>query len=179
LYDQVVHPLTQTNKKVAYFLIDAFRYEMATELIAEFEDSGTTVNLKGRYAELPTITAVGMNLLAPVHQFGKLYLANGEGFKGFKTGEYTVRKPEERVRAISDKSIDNVSAGRRKVRGVSLAEICDRSTTSLKKSYSDANLIVVHSKEIDDAGEANVGLATFETWLQQIKSAWNYSKVLA
>jgi hypothetical protein len=176
LYDQVVHPLTQTNKKVAYFLIDAFRYEMATELIAEFEDSGTTVNLKGRYAELPTITAVGMNLLAPVHQFGKLYLANGEGFNGFKTGEYTVRKPEERVRAMSDKSIDNISAGRRKVQSINLATICARSTASLKKSYSNANLIVVHSKEIDDAGEANVGLATFENWLQQIKSAWNLLK---
>lgn len=33
---------------------------------------------------------------------------------------------------------------------------------------------MVHSKEIDDAGEANVGIATFETWLQQIKSAWNH-----
>ncbi|MEA5621516.1 BREX-6 system phosphatase PglZ [Nostoc sp. UHCC 0251] len=176
LYDQVVHPLTQGNKKVAYFLIDAFRYEMATELIQEFEGAGTTVTLKGRYAELPSITAVGMNILAPVNQNGRVVLAGNDGFKGFKTGEYTVRKPDERVRAMSEKSVDNISAGRRKVRGLTLAEVCNWSTTSLKQSCANTNLVVVHSREIDDAGEANVGLATFETWLQQIKSAWNHLK---
>jgi hypothetical protein len=41
---------------------------------------------------------------------------------------------------------------------------------------AEAELIIVHSKEIDDAGEANVGLATFETWLRQIKSAWSHLK---
>lgn len=176
LYEQVVHPLTQTNKKVAYFLIDAFRYEMATELIQEFEGAGTTVTLKGRYAELPSITAVGMNILAPVTQNGRVVLAGNDGFKGFKTGEYTVRKPDERVRAMSEKSTDNISAGRRRVRGLTLAEVCNWSTTSLKQSCANTNLVVVHSREIDDAGEANVGLATFETWLQQIKSAWNHLK---
>lgn len=175
LYDQVVHPLTQGNK-VAYFLIDAFRYEMATELLEEFEGAGTTVTLKGRYAELPSITAVGMNALAPVSQSGRLVLAGDDGFKGFKTGEYTVRKPDERVRAMGDNSLDNVSAGRKRTRNLTLSEVCNLSTTSLKKSCSDANLIVVHSKEIDDAGEANVGIATFETWLQQINSAWNHLK---
>ena len=35
-------------------------------------------------------------------------------------------------------------------------------------------LIVVHSKEIDDAGEANVGLPTFESTLRQIKAAWHH-----
>ena len=175
LYDQVVHPLTQSNSKVAYFLIDAFRYEMATELLQEFEGAGTTVTLKGRYAELPSITAVGMNVLAPVSQSGRLVLASSDGFNGFKTGEYSVRKPDERVRAMGDRSVDNVSAGRKRTRSLSLLEVCNLPTTSLKKSC-DANLIVVHSKEIDDAGEANVGIATFETWLQQIKSAWNHLK---
>ena len=148
---------------------------MATELLQEFEGGGTTVVLKGRYAELPSITAIGMNALAPVSQSGRLILAGSDGFKGFKTGEYTVRKPDERVRAMGDRSVDNVSAGRKQAIELSLSEVCNRSTTSLKKSC-DANLIVVHSKEIDDAGEANVGIATFETWLQQIKSAWNHLK---
>jgi hypothetical protein len=114
-----------------------------------------------------------MNVLAPVQQSGKLTLA-GKGFTGFKTGEYTVRKPSDRVRAMSDKSIDNVSSGRRKARDLTLADVCNWTTTSLKKSCANTNLIVVHSKEIDDAGEANVGIATFETWLQQIKSAWTH-----
>ena len=174
IYDRQVHPLTRSGGRTAYFLIDAFRYEMATELVKEFERSGAVVNLQGCYSELPSITAVGMNVLAPVQQSGKLTLAGKKGFNGFKTGEYTVRKPSDRVRAMGDKSIDNVSSGRRKARDLTLADVCNWSTTSLKKSCANTNLIVVHSKEIDDAGEANVGIATFETWLQQIKSAWTH-----
>ena len=178
LYEQVVHPLTQSNAKVAYFLIDAFRYEMATELLSEIEGAGTQVSLKARYAELPSITAVGMNALAPVSKNGRLTLVGKQGFNGFKTGEYTVSKPKHRVRAIGDRSIDNLSGGRRRTRALKLSEVCDRTTDSLKRSCSDADLIVVHSKEIDDAGEANVGIITFERWIQQLKSAWNHLKTI-
>jgi hypothetical protein len=117
-----------------------------------------------------------MNALAPVHQSGRLVLAGSKDFNGFKTGEYTVRKPDERVRAMGEKSVNNRSTGRKNARGITLSNVCNWSTTSLKKSCADADLIVVHSQEIDDAGEANIGLATFETWLQQIKSAWNHLK---
>lgn len=174
LYEQVVHPLTQNHRKVAYFLIDAFRYEMATELISEFSGAGTTSILKGRYAELPSITAVGMNVLAPVSKAGRLVLA-GEGFKGFKTGEYTVRSPDDRFRAMNEKSV----AGNRRGRSLKLSEVCSRTTENLKKAgLSSVDLVVVHSKEIDDAGEANVGLATFETCLRQLKTAWSHLKTL-
>ncbi|MCU0565449.1 MAG: BREX-6 system phosphatase PglZ [Oculatellaceae cyanobacterium Prado106] len=179
LYEQIVHPLTQSNAKVAYFLIDAFRYEMATELIPELEGAGTTVTLKARYAELPTLTAVGMNVLAPVNKSGRLVLASGECFKGFKTGEYTVRTPEDRVRAMGERSSDQSGqAGHRRVRGLSLSEVCTTPTGKLKKTCADANLLVVHSTEIDAAGEANVGLVTFERWLQQIKAAWSHLRAI-
>ncbi|MBD2510110.1 BREX-6 system phosphatase PglZ [Nostoc muscorum FACHB-395] len=177
LYDQVIHPLTQNNhKKVAYFLIDAFRYEMATELLKEFTEAGTIVSLKARYAELPSITAVGMNALAPVSQGGKLLLAGDNGFKGFKTGEYTVRSPQERVRAMKDKSISHHGKGNKDIASFNLTEVRNNTTSKLKKSCADVRLIVIHSREIDDAGEANLGLATFESWLQQIKAAWNHLK---
>ena len=178
LYDQVVHPLTQANRKVAYFLIDAFRYEMATELIGDLEGAGTTVHLKARYAELPTITAVGMNVLAPVHRGGSLTLAGTHGFKGFKTGEYTVSTPAQRVRAMGEKSSDRTSKTHKGVHPLKLADVCNWSTEKLQKSCGRAELLIVHSKEIDDAGEANSGTATFEIWLQQIKSAWNHLKAI-
>jgi len=174
LYEQVVHPITQTSRKIAYFLIDAFRYEMATELLSEFSGAGTTSVLKGRYAELPSITAVGMNALAPVSKAGRLVLTS-DGFKGFKTGEYTVRSPDDRFRAMNEKSV----VGGKRSRSLKLSEVCSRTTESLKKGgLADVNLVVVHSKEIDDAGEANVGLATFETWLRQLKTAWSHLKSL-
>ena len=166
LYEQVVHPLTLSSEKVAVFLIDAFRYEMATELVDELNGSGTVVDLKPRLAELPTITAVGMNVLAPVAQGERLTVAGI--FQGFKTGEFTVRKPEDRSRAMGMRSSGKPALG------LKLVDVCDASTAALTKQVKAHQLIVVHSKEIDDAGEANVGLPTFESTLRQIKAAWHH-----
>ncbi len=52
--------------------------------------------------------------------------------------------------------------------------MCERSVESLERSCRGAELIVVHSREIDDAGEADVGLATFETWIRQLETAWHH-----
>src|ERR1019366_2234997 len=163
---QVVHPLTLSSEKVAVFLIDAFRYEMATELVQELKGAGTPVDLKPRLAELPTITSVGMNVLAPVAQDERLSVAGI--FQGFKTGEFTVRTPEQRARAMGLRS-----AGKPALL-LKLADVCEASTAALTKDVKPHALIVVHSKEIDDAGEANVGLPTFESTLHQIKAAWHH-----
>src|SRR5690606_35902432 len=103
LFEQVVHPLTLSGEKVAVFVIDAFRYEMATELVEDLKGAGTIVDLKPRLAELPTITSVGMNVLAPVAQGEKLVVAGS--FKGFRTGEFTVRTPDDRAKAMGSRSV--------------------------------------------------------------------------
>ena len=166
LFEGVVHPLTLTGEKVAVFLIDAFRYEMATELVEELKGPGTVVDLKPRLAELPTITAVGMNVLAPVAKGERLAVAGV--FQGFKTGEFTVRLPADRSRAMGQRSVGKPALL------VKLAEVCEASTAALTKDVKPHQLIVVHSKEIDDAGEANIGLPTFESTLRQIKAAWHH-----
>jgi hypothetical protein len=166
LFEQIVHPLTHGGEKVALFVIDAFRFEMATELVEELGSGGAMVKLEPRLAELPTITSVGMNALAPVSQAGRLVVA-GE-FAGFKTGEFTVRKPDERARAMGTRS-----AGKPALL-ITLAAVCDASTTALTRKIAPHGLIVVHSKEIDDAGEANMGLPTFESTLRQIRAAWHH-----
>ncbi len=166
LYEQVVHPLTLTSEKVAIFVIDAFRFEMATELVEELKGAGTVVDLKARLAELPTITSVGMNVLAPVAQGDRLTVAGI--FQGFRTGEFTVRKPEDRSRAMGMRSAGKPALLR------TLTDVCDASTAALTKDVKPHQVIVVHSKEIDDAGEANVGLPTFESSLRQIKAAWHH-----
>jgi hypothetical protein len=167
LYEQVVHPLTHSGEKLAIFVIDAFRFEMATELVEELKGAGTVlVDLKPRLAELPTITSVGMNVLAPVARGDKLAVAGI--FQGFKTGEFTVRNPEDRARAMGLRSAGKPALLR------TLAAVCDASTAALTKDVKPHQVIVVHSKEIDDAGEANVGLPTFESSLRQIKAAWHH-----
>ncbi len=166
LFEQVVHPLTLTGEKVALFMIDAFRFEMATELVDELAGVGTVVDLKPRLAELPTITSVGMNALAPVAQGDRLSVTGI--FQGFKTGEYTVRSPDSRARAMGLRS-----AGKPCLL-MKLADVCEASTAALTRDVKPHALVVVHSREIDDAGEANVGLPTFESTLRQIKAAWHH-----
>jgi len=165
LFEQVVHPLTLGGEKVAVFVIDAFRFEMATELVEELQGVGTSVDLKARLAELPTITSVGMNVLAPVASNGRLAVAGI--FQGFKSKEFTVRTPGDRARAMGLRS-----AGKPALL-LDLAEVCEAKTASLKREVAQHSLVVVHSKEIDDAGEANVGLPTFESSLRLIKAAWH------
>lgn len=166
LFEQVVHPLTLSSEKVAVFVIDAFRYEMATELVEELRGTGTVVDLKPRFAELPTITSVGMNVLAPVARGDRLAVAGV--FQGFKTGEFTVRKPEDRARAMGLRSVGKPALL------LKLVDVCEAATARLTKDLKPHQLVVVHSKEIDDAGEANVGVPTFETTLRQIKAAWHH-----
>ena len=163
LFDQVVQPAA-SEERVALFMLDAFRYEMATELVEELKAPGTVVDLKPRLAELPSVTSVGMNALAPVAMAGRLHVAGA--LAGFKTGEFTVRTPEDRARAIGQRT-----AGKQSIL-LKLSEVCDSDPEQLKRRIASARVVVVHGTEFDDAGEANVGPATFEHSLRQLRSAW-------
>lgn len=167
LFDGVVQPLTQEGEPVAVFLVDAMRFEMAVELKPDLEGDGAHVDLKARLAELPTITSVGMNALAPVARDGKLDLVSGKkGFSGFRSSEFVVSRPNDRARAMGSRSVGGAALELR------LAEVCDMPLKKLQAAVKKASgLLVVHSLEIDDAGEAGVGLATFEHTLRQIRTA--------
>ncbi len=173
IYERRVDPLLRENDRVVLFLVDAFRFEMATELLGELEGAGAKVRLEPCLAELPTITPVGMNALAPVTRGGRLTLAGSKGFTGFVTGEFSVVQPDDRLRAMTSRSL---KGGRHEGRLLSLDDVCSWSPERLARSLRTARLIVVHSREIDEAGEINVGLATFESWLRQLRSAWHRLK---
>ena len=182
LYDQIVHPLVKSaakgETKIAYFLVDALRYEMAAALRetlqADITDS-TTLRLSARYAELPTLTSVGMNALSPVQQNGQLTLHKANDFKGFRAGEYNVSTFENRVRAMGDRSS---SSAKNQPKLFTLADVCEKSSKSFNAQLKKANFAVIRSQEIDKAGESNIGITTFERWLQQLKAAWNRLKNL-
>lgn len=175
LYEEVVHRRLcelRPPASLALFMVDALRFEMAAALAESMAGDGVKVKLCGRLAELPTITAVGMNALAPVAgPDGRLTLAR-EGFGGFRCGEFTVRDPESRARAMYDRSVER----RDFWKPMPLADVCSRTPDELKNALKKRRLIIVHSKEIDDAGEANVGVASFETWLSQLETAWRHLK---
>lgn len=171
LFDEVVKPLVEGQEPTAIFLLDALRYEMGAELAAELRGEPTvTVDLKARLAELPTITSVGMNALAPVARDGKLepaVFAKGE-IRGFRSGSFTVNDLETRARAMGERSVGQ------KAHAVELADVVDLTPRTLKEWVARGpKLIVVAGLEVDGAGEAGFGLSTFEHTLRQVRNAWH------
>lgn len=170
LFDDVVRPLTQEPGPTAYFMIDALRFEMGEELFRQLESTpATTASIKPRLAELPTVTEVGMNVLAPLAKNGRLtpvFSKDAGRVLGFQAGEFRVDNPETRRRAMHER------VGGAQCSGLPLEEVVARDVSSLKRSIAQARLVVVHSREIDTAGEHGLGPAVFDQVLQKLKAAW-------
>jgi hypothetical protein len=65
VFDKLVAPkLAESGHRVALLLIDALRYELGVELQKQLSESGQ-VALQAAYAQLPSITPVGMASLLP------------------------------------------------------------------------------------------------------------------
>ena len=167
LFDDVVRPQTQDGT-TALFVVDAFRFEMGEALYRAIEPTAaTSAHLGARLAELPTCTEIGMNALAPVARSGRLSpVIRGERFAGFTTGEFRVSDPDTRRRAMFDRVGGNTCPW------LSLAEVLARDAQRLKQTVAQARLVVVHSQELDEAGENGAGPAVFDTVMQQLRSAW-------
>ena len=170
LFDEVVRPLAAEPGTTAYFVVDALRFEMGEELFRQMEGTpATTATLRPRLAELPTVTEVGMNVLAPVARNGRLQISlagDAGGVQGFQAGEFRVLDPETRRRAMHDR------VGGATCPWLTLDEVVSRDVASLKRSVAQARLVVVHSREIDEAGEKGVGPAVFDLVLQKLRAAW-------
>jgi hypothetical protein len=170
LFEEVVRPLTQEGGVTAYFVVDALRFEMGEELFRQLDGTAaTTVHLKARLAELPTVTEVGMNVLAPAVQAGRLTpVMTGEGRKitGFQTGEFQVSDPATRRRAM------HTAVGGSRCEWVTLEQVVGGDSTWLAGKTKRSKLLVVHSQEIDNAGEKGVGPAVFDVVMQKLRAAW-------
>ncbi len=168
LFDEVVRPLAQEPGTTALFLIDAFRFEMGEELYRALSDSqATTTHLRARLAELPTVTEVGMNVLPPVAEAGRLRpTISGGKILGFSTGQFRVFNEDTRKRAMHDR------IGGGTCPWLTLNEVMTRDSTSLKRGIAKAQLVIVYCREIDDAGEKGVGLSVFDNVMQRLRAAW-------
>ena len=167
IFDDVVAPAAN-DELTAYFMVDALRFEMGAQLAASIAESNTAdVVVKARFAELPTVTEVGMNVLAPVVRSGKLVVDEKDGkILGFRAGAVRVDSPKSRHRAIHERVAGATCPH------LSLEDVIDRSATSLRQTIARAKLVVVHCEGIDKAGEKGVGLAVFERELQNLRAAW-------
>ena len=141
IHPEVVHAM---GGRVAYFFVDAMRFEMGVELARQLEGT-KDLTIRPAIAALPTITAVGMAALLPgasasfsvVEQKGKL-AASIEGA--------TMSGLAERRTFLKAKVPDAID--------IPLGKLLGTSASQLSKSIGDASLVVVRSQEIDALGES-------------------------
>jgi hypothetical protein len=140
IYSEVV---AERPKPVAYFLVDAMRFEMGVEL-AERLPKTTEVIVRPAICALPSITPIGMAALQPgasssfsvVEQGGTLGVRIDTAF----LPDLAARKKfaATRVPNLADVSLD---------------ELLSLQPSRLAKKIDGAQVIVVRSQEIDHAGE--------------------------
>jgi hypothetical protein len=130
-------------KPVAYFLVDAMRFEMGVEL-AERLPRTSEVSVRAAVGALPSITPIGMAALMPgasgsfsvVEQGGKLGARIEESF----LPDLASRKKLAAARVP-------------KLADVVLDELLSLTRSKLAKKLEGAQVVVVRSQEIDHAGE--------------------------
>jgi hypothetical protein len=131
------------GSQVAYFLVDAMRYEMAVELGNQLENAQDVV-LKPAVAALPTITLVGMAALLP----------------GASASFGVIDHKAKPAASIDGKPLPDLRARMRflkaRVPGMAemdLGKLLQMSTKKLANKVEGVPLIVVRSQEIDALGE--------------------------
>ncbi|HET9932535.1 MAG TPA: BREX-6 system phosphatase PglZ [Polyangiaceae bacterium] len=165
IFGRSVKPLVEQGGRVAFFMVDALRFEMAQALSEELKRDKFSVALKACFAELPTITSVGMNALAPVERQGRLELAfDGDKLSGLRAQGYAVKTPAERLRAMREATGSALD--------FELETLSAMTTAELKRALgTKPGLVVVRSRELDDAGEVGLHLGTFDHTLTLLRSA--------
>ncbi|MBB3525934.1 PglZ domain-containing protein [Rhizobium sp. NZLR1b] len=140
IYSEVV---SAQPKPVAYFFVDAMRFEMGVELSERLPKSAE-VSVRPAVCALPSITPIGMAALQPgasssfsvIEQAGTLGVRIDEAF----LPDLTARKKfaASRVPRLADVALD---------------ELLSLQPSKLAKKIDGAPVIIVRSQEIDHAGE--------------------------
>ena len=132
--------------RVAYFLVDAMRYEMGRELHRLLADEGEA-SISGAVASVPTITEIGMASLLPEAEKTVEIIDAGGGKLALKVGGAVLANRAERMAFLEEHA------------GVPTAilklEDFQPFRQAARKQVAEARLIVVTSQEIDMVGEAD------------------------
>lgn len=168
VFSQILKPMSDEGK-VAFFMVDALRYEMALELKELLNlNEQDEVKLGVRLAELPTNTNVGMNILAPSTKDNLVELiVKGEQIDCVQgTGSYRIANPKTRRAAIKD------GIGGQTSPDVTMTDILYSSARALRKKFSHSKVAVIPYLGIDRAGEEGKGEQKFSDCLKTLRSAW-------
>ncbi len=139
IYPDVVAP---SGGHVAYFFVDAMRYEMGVELVRLLAD-GEELTIQPAIAALPTITPVGMAALLP--GAASSFSVVEKGKLAVRIEDSTMSVLQERMKLLKAKVPDVVE--------MTLGKLLQDSKGKVAKKIGDASLVVIRSQEIDALGE--------------------------
>jgi hypothetical protein len=144
VFDDLVRP---QSGPVAFFLVDAMRYEMGVELAERLEDHGE-VTIEPAVGVLPSITPTGMAALMPGAASSYDVVVEGSRLAAKVDGtvlkDLAGRKSHVMSRVPSSVDLD-------------LGEVMQLSRSRLEKKVAGKDLVVVRSQEIDFFGEGGFG----------------------
>jgi len=144
IFDDLVRP---QSGPVAFFLVDAMRYEMGVELAERLEDHGE-VTIEPAVGVLPSITPTGMAALMPGAASSYGVVAEGSRLAARVDGTVLKDLPSRKSHVASrvPSSVD-----------LDLGEVMQLSRSKLEKKIVGKDLVVVRSQEIDFFGEGGFG----------------------
>lgn len=161
VFDRFVAPsLKEQGRKVAYLMVDALRYELGVALEKQLAEDNP-VELHAAYAQLPSITRVGMASLLPGARDG-LNLTMEDNTLVPKVGDMAVESVSRRMKGFSQRYGDR------------FAQMPLKDYVKGKQPVADAvDLLVLRSTEIDSQLENNPEdtLSLIPGTLRSIRSA--------
>ncbi|MBM4118988.1 PglZ domain-containing protein, partial [bacterium] len=134
--------------RVAYFFVDAMRFEMAADLIEQLEGA-LELRLVPAVGGLPSITPIGMAALLGGAS-SSFSVVDHKGKLAARIGDTILPGLAERMKylkAVRPEAVD-----------IDLGELLQKSTRALEKRLADAPLVIVRSQSIDGLGEMDGGL---------------------
>jgi hypothetical protein len=144
VYRECVEPMPG---RVAYFLVDALRFEMGRELADQLQGA-LELSVRPAVAALPTITPVGMAALLPGASSSFAVVAGRSGAAAQIEGTI-LPGSAERQKLFKAKHPDAAD--------IALGELLRDSAKKLASRFGDARFLIVRSTEIDQLGEADGG----------------------
>ena len=146
IFPQKVAPLPG---KVAWFLVDAMRFEMAEELVRQLSEAAE-IEVTPAVAALPSITPLCMAALLPGAS-ASYAVVEHEGKAAARVGTAVLGDVTDRMSYLKAQVPDSSD--------VALEKVLQLSTSKLQGITAGARLLVVRSQEIDSLGEKHELLA--------------------
>jgi hypothetical protein len=153
--------VSTAGSRVAYFVVDALRYEMGAELIDQLRGA-EELAIEPVVAMLPTLTPVGMAALLPGAS-GSFSVGEEKGKLGTRIEQTFMTNLNDRLRFLKTKVPGVVE--------LPLDSLLRMSSSRLQNTIAGASLIFVRSQEIDLAGETGFSRYVMETVVANLARA--------